>query len=121
MGTRELDGGWVPVVGAELDRQEKGGMAVLAQAALFIIPRHLELGLNPPNSLDWSDTFVFSGHCSQRPLSRSDGQPGQKPSALGWSRGLPRPRGRRGQHTEGVSRLCLDLSFRLNCLQARDP
>ena len=31
--------------------------AVLANATLFIIPRHLELGLNPPNSLDWSDTF----------------------------------------------------------------
>jgi len=51
VGTRELDGGWVPVVGAELDRQEEGGMAVLAQAALFIIPRHLELGLNPPQQL----------------------------------------------------------------------
>ena len=51
MGTRELDGGWVPVVGAELDRQEEDGMAVLAQAALFIIPRHLELGLNPPQQL----------------------------------------------------------------------
>ena len=24
-------------------------------------------------------------------------------------------------HTEGVSRLCVGLSFRLNCLQARDP
>lgn len=51
MGTRELDGGWVPVVGAELDRQEEDRTAVLAQAALFIIPHHLELGLNPPQQL----------------------------------------------------------------------
>lgn len=102
--------GWVPVVegtvvpaptrvAAEglvaVEKRMEGRKAVWAQAALFIIPRHLELGFSPPNSLERSDTFVFPGHCSQRPLSGSDGQPGQKPSALGWptptTRSLQRP------------------------------
>lgn len=41
----------------ELHHQQDGRKAVLAGVALFIIPSHLELGSNPPNSLDWSDTF----------------------------------------------------------------
>lgn len=41
----------------ELHHQNNGGNAVLASATLFSVPCHLELGLNPPNSLDWSDTF----------------------------------------------------------------
>lgn len=51
VGTCEPGGGGYQWWRAELDHQEEGGTAVLAQAALFIIPHHLELGLNPPQQL----------------------------------------------------------------------
>lgn len=52
VGTCEPGGGGYQWWRAELDHQEEGGTAVLAQAALFIIPHHLELGLNPPQQLE---------------------------------------------------------------------